>query len=306
MATNGHTFDFLIDSQGAVPKNISNTTIPGIAKVFWSENGRGGLFQYIDKSIIKTVYTSLLAAGATTSPSSRIQFLPNGITALAVSPDGGRIAYILKGTRGAEGYTSKPNGAETSKLFSLPLFGIQLMWPSTNTLMAQSAPATGIGGVVFSIDSKTGGWTPLIYANSITAIANTDFSKVVYQAVGEERFTYAQTVKTGLSTPLSYAPVPELCSWSIASSTILYCAVPLSYAGPGYLDALHYGINGPPMSLVQFDLQRGRSTIIATPGTSTDGGEAAEITNIALSANNKYLLYIRKGDRSLWGVRLKD
>src|SRR3989344_3773960 len=34
--TNGHAFDLVLDSPGAVPKAASNTTIPGILKVVWT------------------------------------------------------------------------------------------------------------------------------------------------------------------------------------------------------------------------------------------------------------------------------
>src|SRR3989338_314983 len=61
--TNGHTFDLVLDSPGAVPKAVSNTTIPGILKVVWTgstgspQGGRkNALMQYLDANSIKTVH----------------------------------------------------------------------------------------------------------------------------------------------------------------------------------------------------------------------------------------------------------
>lgn len=305
MATNGHAFDLLLDSQGAVPKTISNTTIPGIAKVLWSEKGRGALLQYLDGAIIKTVHLGLAAAGATTTSLTRIQFLPADISSLAVSPDGTQVAYTVKTAAGVDGYTSRADGADAAKKFSLPLSQIQLLWPAIGTLLAQSAPATGVEGVVFSINSNTGAAAPLIYAQGLTATADRNFNYVIYQTTGNSRSTYAQNVKTGLATGLSFDPIPELCTWSLATSTVAYCATPLSYVGANYLDQLHLGLDGGAMGIVRFDLTQKTSDTIAMPG-GADGGEQADIAEIEVSPSDDYLLFIRKGDRSLWGVRLKN
>src|SRR3989344_2659777 len=103
--TNGHTFDLVLDSPGAVPKAVSNTTIPGIIKVTWSEKGRGALMQYFDASILKTVHFLLPPPASTTTVPVRVQFLPEGIASIAVSPDGANVVYLVKTAGGSDGYT---------------------------------------------------------------------------------------------------------------------------------------------------------------------------------------------------------
>ncbi len=302
-ASNGHVFDLVLDSQGAVPRTVSNTTIPSIAEVTWSEKGRGTLLRYLDQDTIKTVHISLPISGATTTPTTRIQFLPAGITSLAVSPDGKSVAYLMQTASGSDGYLADADGGNSKKLFSLPLSQVQISWPAQSTLLAESAPGAGIAGVVFSVDSKTGGVSPLIYAPGITATADRSFGHVVYQTAGDTRATYSQNVKTGLATALSFDPIPELCTWSLATSTSLYCASPLAYVAPNYLDLFHLGTGGVGMSILKYDLSLGVSSVVAIPG-SKDGGEQTEMAEIAVSPSDDYLLFIRKGDRSLWGVRL--
>lgn len=261
--------------------------------------------QYMDAGVIKTVHFALPAADATTTTPVRIQFLPEGITTLGVSPDGASVVYLLKTVNGADGYTARADGATSKKLFSLPLSEILLSWPAQGTLLAQSAPAAGVPGVAFSIDSKTGGYSPLLYAQGLTLTADRNFSRVVYQTVGTTRGTYSQNLKTGLATPLSFDPMPELCRWSLATSTTVYCAAPLSYVAPNYLDLWHLGAASAASSILSFDLAKGLSTIIATPG-STDGGQQSDIAELSVSPDDGYLLFIRNNDRSLWGVRLKN
>lgn len=305
MATNGHTFDLLLDSQGAVPKSVSNTTIPGIAEAFWSEQGRGVLLRYQDVGAIKTAHLSLPPVAATTSIGARIQFLPAGIARVAVSPDGTRIAYLIKTASGADGYVANTNGGEAQKVFSLPLSQVELTWPAAGTILAHSASSAGIGGIVFSIQPTTGVVTPLLYAEGVTATANRDFSRLVYQTSGTSRMTYAQNLRTGLSRPLSFAPIPELCRWSMATSTTMFCAAPITYVAPNFLEQLHTGLAENSMSLLSFNVDTGAASVVGAPG-SRDGGVSQPIVFLAVSSNDNYLLYITKGDRSLWGVRLSQ
>ena len=258
--------------------------------------------QYFDASILKTVHFLLPPPASTTTVPVRVQFLPEGIASLAVSPDGATVVYLLKTTGSSDGYTANADGGSVKKLFSLPLSQISVMWPSTNTLLAQSAPAAGVPGVVFSIDAKTGVNAPLMYANGLTAAADRSFAHIIYQTADTGRATYIRDTKTGLAKPLSFDPLPEQCVFSNATSTTMYCATPLAYVPDNYLDLRHIGTANTPLSVVMFNTTTGRSTVVATPGT--DGGEQADIAEMSISADDKYLIYIRKGDRSLWAVRL--
>ena len=47
MSDNGHVSDFVIDSAGAVPRTVSNMTVPGIARVLWVESNGAAILQYV-------------------------------------------------------------------------------------------------------------------------------------------------------------------------------------------------------------------------------------------------------------------
>lgn len=306
LATNGHTLEVSLDTSGAVPKTVSNTTIPGVVDAEWTEAGKGIVFRYLDQSTIKTAHLSLPAPLSTTSAPIRIQFLPQGIASFAVSPDGASATYLLKTASGADAYVSSPDGGGAKQLFSLPLSQVQLSWPSSGTILAQTAPASGVPGVVFAADAKSGAVSPLIYSNGLTATADKAFSRVLYQTAGSDgRRSYAQNVKTGLSIPLSFDPTPELCRWSPIASSTVYCATPLTYVEPNYLDQLHMGLTNTQMSIVSYDLSAARSDIITTPG-GADGGVPSQVADLSVSPDGRYLIFIRKGDRSLWAVRLTN
>ena len=235
-----------------------------------------------------------------------IQFLPDNIASIAASPDGKSLVYLLSTSAGTDGYIAASDGGGAKKLFSLQLSEVTLAWPSQNTLMAVTKTSTGVPGMAFSINAKTGVVIPLVYASGLSAIATRDFSRVIYQTTpndGSTRSTYSHNVVTGVNAPLSFDPFPERCAWSAVATTTMYCAGPLAYLPQNYLDLWHRGATGAGDSVVGFNVASGSSLIITTPG-GVDGGVPSDIAEMAVSPDNHYLLFITRGDRSLWIVRL--
>lgn len=312
MQQNGHVLDLPIDSPGSVARAISNTTIPGASEVVWEmgsdatrQVALGAALRYTDQGLIKTVVLNFPAAATTTGVAPvRIQFLPDNIRSLAASPDGSSIVYLVSTVGGSDGYVARADGSNQKKLFSLPLSQVMLSWPSLGTILATSKAAAGVPGIAFSINATSGAISPILYAAGLTATADRSFAQVVYQnANGISKVTYAHNVKTNLDRSLSFSPMPEKCVWSSLQLSTMFCAVPLSYVPENYIDLWHQGAASAADSIVSYNLITGVNTIIATPGTA-EGGTASDIFQMALSADEKYLLYVRKGDRSLWGVRL--
>ena len=310
MQDNGHVFDLAIDVPGAAARPASNTTIPGIASAQWVQGGDAVVMQYIDSGTIKTLYVALPSASTTQADTSvtpvRIQFLPNNITSFAVSPDGSGVAYLLPTSSGVAGYIANVDGTNPKILFSLPLSQVLISWPASTTLMAQTKSAAGVPGIAFSVGIKTGTVTPLLYAEGLSALANTSFSKVVYQTVtdtSDTHTTYSHDVESGQDITLPFNPFPEKCVWAPLSSTILYCAAPQQYVAGDYLDLWHEGLATSPDSIFQFDIFAGATSLVVTPGNGNSAPQEP-IKSMAVSPDGHYLLFITRGDQSLWGVRL--
>ena len=159
--------------------------------------------------------------------------------------------------------------------------------------------------MAFSVDAKTGNITPLIYANGLTATADASFNSVLYRAeTGDAPSSYLHNVKQGADIPLSFSPIPEKCAWGNTATTTLYCGSPITYVDSTYLDQWHKGLASAADAIISFvPAQNARSSAVAVPG-STDGGVQSDILEMTVSPDDKYLMFIKKGDRSLWGVRL--
>ncbi|MBY0294101.1 hypothetical protein K2Q08_02095 [Patescibacteria group bacterium] len=305
-ADNGHVLELPIGVSGAVARAVSNVTIPGITTSLWTTGGTSTVMQYVDSGVLKSVYVAFEPTSSTTASTtnpSRIRFLPNGIVSLAVSPGDNKVAYLLKNSNGGvDGYVSNLDGTGIKNLFSIPLSQVVLSWPSQTTLLVQTKGSFGVPGITYSINATTGVLSPLLYAPGLTATANKNFSKIVYQTSSNNAaVTYSHDITTGKDAPLVNNPLPEKCTWSTAQVTNLYCAFPSSVAAPNYLDLWHQGLMRAADSIVNIDTNTGVGTVVTLPG---DGGANSTIEQLILSPDGKYLMFITRGDQSLWGVRL--
>lgn len=305
---NGHAFDLVLDSAGAVPRALSNTTIPGTVRGVWAQRGGAVILQYQDAGIVKSVYLGFPPISATSTDSTRpvqIRFFPDNVSDLASSPNGGSVAYLLSTNAGTDGYTANPDGTASKKLFSLPFSETTVSWPSQGTLLLSTKSAAGVPGAAFSVNAQSGGASPMLYAPGLTLAADRTFSNVVYRtASAANAASFTHDVKTGKESGLSYDPIPEKCVWSPLATSTMYCALPLQYVPGNYLDLWHQGTASAADGIVSFVLPSGQSAILAVPGES-DGGVPSDIAEMAVSPDEKYLLFIKKNDQSLWGVRLK-
>jgi hypothetical protein len=304
---NGHIMDLVLDNSGVVARAISNTTIPGTAHGLWASNGNGALLQYLEGNTVKSLYVGLPAvtnATTTKNQAVHIQFLPDNVMDVSFSPDGKNIGYLLKSASGSDGYTIAINGSSSKKLFSTPLSELLLSWASITKMLLQTKSSAGVTGAAFSVNTQTGAVSPLVYAPGLTAIADLAFAHVVYQTRTADTSSYVHDTKTGKDKALSFSPIPEKCVWSNVNSSVMYCAAPLQFIDSSYLDQWHQGTASVPDAIFAFNVTTGKSAILAAPG-DTDGGVASDIVELSVSPDDHYLLFIKKGDRSLWALRLQ-
>ena len=116
------------------------------------------------------------------------------------------------------------------------------------------------------------------------------------------RVTYSHDVRSGLDSALSFDPLPEQCVWSGLASSTAYCAAAAAYVPENYADLRNSGEISVAQQIVSYNAES-LATLIAVPG-GADGGITSDIAALALDRSERYILFIKKGDRSLWGVRL--
>jgi hypothetical protein len=147
--------------------------------------------------------------------------------------------------------------------------------------------------------------TPLLFADGLSVTANSSFSRLLYQTSdGQTLKSYLHDIKSGLDISLPQInPLPTQCAWSRISGAVVYCAAPTQPVAGNYYDSWLQGLNSSPEAIFKINTDIDARSTVANPGSS-DGGEQSDIAQIAVSPDDTYLVYIRRGDRSLWGVRL--
>ena len=309
-ADSGRVFDIPLDVAGALPRAVSNTTIPGLQRVLWLPGGLGALVQYESEGVRKTLYLGLktpdAVLSATTTPApTKIQYLPDNIIDLALSPDGQSVVYLLKTVSGIDGSVARSDGTAPKKLFSSPLSHVNISWPSNTIMLLQTRSSSDSLGAAFSIDARTGVQTPLFFANGINSIADRNFARIIYQSILPSglRTTLVRDLARNRDSGLSFSPLPNKCTWSSTGTSTLYCATPLGSVPVNYFDLWNLGIAGAADTLVSYNLSTGASLLRATPGNKNVGA-ASDMVELSVSPDDHYLTFVRKGERTLWGVRL--
>ncbi len=306
MQDTGHVSDVPLDMSGVAPETISDVTIPGAQKAVWAQGGNAVLLQYVDTTnTIKTIYLGFTLSTSTTPSSPKeVQFLPDNILGLAVSPDGGSISYLLKNqSGGVNGYVAAVDGHNPRELFSIPFTQLLISWPTPQMIILQTKSAADTPGIVFEVGVKSGAIVPLLYGDGLTALANKDLSEILYQTRSNGvNLSYVHLLHSGGDVSV-FDVFPEKCVWDALVTYRLYCAMPTQNVDASYLDAWHQGIVNIPDYIEGIDFSNGNtSSAIAVPGQ--DGGSQTSITQLTISPDDRYLMYISRGDRSLWGVRL--
>ena len=315
-AEDGHVYALDIDVAGAVPRVLSNITIPGVARAVWTDKGDGVLMQYLQGGTVKTVHLALFATTSTTTlatsaASPTVRFLPDDVAAMAASPDGKNVAYALHAALGSDIYIAASDGNNAKKLLSLPLSELGLSWPATSSLFLYTKSAGGAPGLGILVNAKTGATAPMLYGTGMTATVNPFLSHALYRTdTGTGASVYAEPLSTGqsLSVPssASLAPVlPETCVWNPIRPAQAYCSAPVASAPNNYLELFHRGESSVASVLVSIDMLNPAALTAATPG-SRDGGEVSNLRSLAISPDARYLSFVSKDDGKLWGVRLRQ
>jgi hypothetical protein len=268
LGENGHVMDLTVENSGEVPHPISNTTIPGTIRALWSEGNSGVILQYLENGIVKSLHVGFPTSDATSTKTQavRVQYFPDNIRDIAVSPDTKSITYLLAAANGTDGYTMHVDGTSGKKLFSAPLSELLVAWPAPATLLLTTKSSTGVPGAIFSVNTVSGAVVPLVYAPGVSAIADRSFARIMYQTISSSVASYVHDVKTGKNAALSFNPIPEKCIWSATNAIILYCAAPKVPVEASYLESWHQGTVSTPDAIFAFNVSTSKSQIIAVPG----------------------------------------
>ncbi len=314
----GHVFEVPLSLVTPAVK-ISNTTIPRIQEALWAPDGRYIAIRYYDEKMehVATYLAQLMFASTTVanelhleeavSASTTLQgiFLDNDIPNLVFSPDGSSLFYLVRTAGGARGYVRSLDKKTNKLVFSSPLNELLPTWDNANTVILTTKPAATIPGYAFSLNLKTGAVdNTLTEVPGLTARTDIQDNHIIFFSV-EENAPLLQLldIKTGTISGLRLPTLPEKCAWSKLEQNILYCAAP-AQTGAGYPDVWYRGEATYQDILWKINIETGSQDIVVIPNEAV--GRAMDATNLALSPDENFLLFIDKRDGTLWSAKLRE
>ena len=313
----GHIFE---TNLGTFMENrISNNTHPGIAEAFFGNKGNSVIIRFLDDkdgSAIKTRVQNLNApilsfansdesAGGSPSLATEEVYLPDYIPHMAIAEDGAdKLFYLENSASAARGTTANTKGLGTSIIFNSVFTEWLPQFPSQKLITLTTKPSGDVPGYFFFLDPKTKTLSRILgNINGLTTLTNHTGNMVLYSDTTTKEpvlSLYDTTKKEFRSTPLK--TLPEKCVWGNITVTIAYCAVPEQIPQGLYPDQWYQGVISFSDSVWKIDTKTGVVEKVFTP--KIFNGHEMDITNLALSSDDTYLVFINKKSSTPWVFNL--
>lgn len=293
-----------IPAEGGAAKRLTNTTIPKIYEALWARNGVSVLARYLkeDGETIETFSGSIKPRSGGEGDLAGV-FLPQNITALALSPTGDEVFYIREERGGAVGIRAALNGNGKTEVFRSPLREWSAAWPAEDAIVLTAKPSALSWGLAELLHPTTGRVTPLLSRiTGLTVLSDGALARLLYSASAENRFSLSLFERESRrNTPLPIATLPEKCVFAQKGERVL-CGVPREIPPGSYPDAWYQGVIRFADEIWEVE------TADAIPRRIIDASEEArtpiDLVEPRLSSDGKFLVFTNRNDDTLWSVQL--
>lgn len=299
--TTGHIYHTYLDKIN--PEKISNTTIPKVHHSYFVNKGEGLIDQYLTVTrSIETYYGGLTKDTEGNYISLVGSFLPKDILDMSVSLDASKIFYLSTIEGGVVGTVASPKGDSKVQVFTSKFSEWISQFPNNKLVTLTTKASARSLGYMYTVDTTTKSFDKVLGGiTGLTTLTSPDGKNIIYSSTHTGGFSsniYNKETKKALT--LGLTTLPEKCVWS-GDSKNAYCAVPQTIQNAEYPDAWYQGIVSFNDSFWKLDTETNIFELVydsATEGRSFDG------INLQLSPDEKYLLFMNKGDNQLWGITL--
>lgn len=288
------------DFEGQSPRSITNITIPDIISTIWSSDKTLTISAYQEKNITKKTLFDFLTRKATE--------LDARIKSISFSPSQNKIAYQMIDTKTDINaiFISDPNGLNSKNIFPVRAENLKIYWPSEDMVAFASAPSGIVQGSAFSkkISDQSSG---------LAKIIGNIYGLTIKFAPSGNELIYSQTDQYGHSPKLSFLKsgflsqdtnlntLSDKCAF--AESGNIYCAVPRLINGSLVLpDDFYKNTADFSDMFFKIDASANQSAMIMDPGDFKYNFNASDLV---VSPDEDYLIFINKKDGLLYSIRLK-
>lgn len=287
------------DFENKSPRSITNVVIPDIISAVWSPDRTLTISAYQEKGAVKKVLFDFISRKASQ--------LDARIKSINFAQDQNKVAYqmIDSATDTNAIYTSDPDGLNSKNIFSTRSENLKIYWPAKDMMAFATSPSGLVHGSAFTkkISDLSSGLSKLasgIYGLTIKFSPKGD--KVLYSQTDQYGHTpRLSLIKNEIAQNLNINTLSDKCAF--AESGNIYCAVPRVINGSLVLPDDFYK-NTADFSDVFFkiDASVNRSAMLLDP---RDFKYDFNASDIIISPNEDYLIFINKKDGLLYSIRLK-
>jgi len=284
----GHVYEINLTSGEETP--LSRTTVPQVGSaVFSPEGSTVALTSY-------TNYQTNVFVGTLGSDVNLIGIpLQPGATNISFESEN-EVLYSVTTDGATKGYTHNIDTLEQAELFSFNYTNLDVIWRNgSDDIYLATKPAHKLRGFIYKTENNI--LTPVTESLYGLSAFVTNSHIVTTWFTGDTYVSEAITEEEDIISIPTLA-LKEKCTADTFSSTILWCAAPLSASSRTFVEDWYKGIALSEDYIWQIDLSTQSSKLHADPEELV--GRTIDVKDIAINNQGDTLSFINKIDQTLW------
>ncbi len=299
----GHIYD--TDLYTYREGRILNETRSKISEALWGRNGQSVVIRSLENVNNDIISSKILNIVPQTSlPGSFLSeeiLLPNFIPFMDIAGDGSdAVFYLQSSISQARGLTINTRGAGTTQVFSESFTEWLPQFPNARLVTLTTRPSAGVPGFLYFLDPVTRNLRKVLSdVPALTTLTNTQGTWVLYGSTPATQMElFAYNVQRGESVQIPLATLPEKCVWARAEANTVYCAVPNPPQSGILPDRWYQGVIAFSDELWKVDVTTGATSLVLTPV-----GASFDMTNLSISSDDTYIVFVDKETGFPWVFR---
>ncbi|MFA6797186.1 MAG: hypothetical protein WCR40_00520 [Candidatus Paceibacterota bacterium] len=312
--TNGNVYDYLPEEKENNLIRTTNTTIPKIQEVVWSNTGKNAIFRYLEDNSDNIIsFLGKIQPASTSTTEEKMEqvagsFLTPNIKQILINPDGDSTFELLnkKDNSGSYGVLSSIENKNKKQIFESSLSIWNILWPKDNIITFTTRPSYKDYGYMFFFNTQDLSFKRILGdILGLSTLTNKDTSLVAYSKIKSGYFYLnVYNVSKKESRELGIQTLADKCVWSKNNSFVLYCAVPQFIYSGLYPDTWYQGLTSFNDNFWMIDTEKGTTKVLYITGEIENA--RIDAIDLKISDNDKYLTFTNKNDLSLWMLDLKE
>lgn len=305
----GHVFEVNLLNGGK--EIISNTTLPKIFEVKWSEDAKKSLFKYLEEDEVKTVsaeFSGTPARNASQSEaggSTKGFILPQNILSFGYVPGSDNIFYLVPTGDNQENGTiirATYKNQSQREIYSSPFADFIVSFQKSDVLSLVTRPSGVAPGFLYQYNLSTGNFKKIL-GDILGLEAKWDkkgekFAFSGYDANNQKPVLgFYDLKKQEVLSPV-FSGLAQKCAFSQIDADIVYCAVPKNPSLALYPDEWHQGLASLEDEFFKINLKTGETKTIYNE-------RPFDVWEIEVAPNEDFLYFKDKEQEFLWAIKIR-